>query len=289
MIMCISPSRPTRIFRRAIGVVLWAVVLTWVAIPHYAPLRAQAVMAEAPDLKGIDVIEHLGETIPLDLHFLNSDGDTVALSDYFQQGIPVILTLHYTNCPMLCSLVLNGLSTAVNSLSWMPGKEFEMVSVSIDPRDTPLQASALKERYSASLKHASGERPWAFLVGQKAQIDSLAEALGFEYYYVQKTGEYAHPALVFILTENGRISCYLYGIQYKERDLHLALLEASEGKIGSTIDRLILYCYHYDPEAGGYVAMAANIMKLGGVLTLIVLGLLLGILWGRERIRKRTA
>jgi protein SCO1/2 len=250
---------------------------------------AQLVQDSVPDLQRIDVIEHLGQTIPLDLEFLNSHGESVHLRDYFGRGKPVILSLHYTNCPMLCSLVLNGLSKTVNELAYTPGEEFQMLSVSFDPRETPQLAAAIKERYQGTLKVGAPADAWEFLVGPESHSKALAEALGFKYYYIEKTGEFAHPAVIFVLTQDGRISRYIYGINFKERDLRLALLEASEGKIGNTVDRLILYCFHYDPDAKGYVVLAGNVMKLGGAASLILLGLFLGFLWGKERLRKKSA
>jgi protein SCO1/2 len=247
---------------------------------------AQVVLENADDLKKIDVIEHLGETIPLDLAFVNPAGETVTLADYFNKDIPVILSLHYTNCPMLCSLVLNGLTNGVRQLAWQAGDKYQMLSISIDPAETPNQSAAIKERYLATLGKNTAPDAWDFLVGDETNINKLTGALGFQYFYIEETGEFAHPAVVFVLTEAGVVSRYLYGIEFKEQDLRMALLEASAGKIGNTIDRLILFCYHYDPDAEGYVVFAANIMKLGGVATVIVLGLFLGILWGRERRRK---
>jgi len=250
---------------------------------------AQVVQDSVPDLQRIDVIEHLGETIPLDLQFLNSRGDAVRLRDYFGRGKPVILSLHYTNCPMLCSLVLNGLSRAVNDLAYVPGEDFAMISVSFDPRETPQLSAAVQERYQGQLKASTPPEAWLFLTGPESHSKALAEALGFKYYFIEKTGEFAHPAVIFVLTQDGRISRYVYGINFKERDLRLALLEASEGKIGNTVDRLILYCFHYDPDAKGYVVLAGNIMKLGGAASLLLLILFLGFLWGKERIHRKSA
>ncbi len=250
---------------------------------------AQVVQDSVPDLQRIDVIEHLGEVVPLDLQFLNSRGDTVRLRDYFGNGKPVILSLHYTNCPMLCSLVLNGLSKVVNDLAYVPGKDFAMVSVSFDPRETPQLSAAIQERYQGALKTGAPLDAWDFLTGPESHSRALADALGFKYYYIEKTGEFAHPAVIFVLTPDGRISRYVYGINFKERDLRLALLEASEGKIGNTVDRLILYCFHYDPDAKGYVVLAGNVMKLGGAASLFLLILFLGFLWGRERFHKKSS
>jgi protein SCO1/2 len=252
--------------------------------------RASAQIADyAPaELEGIDVIEHLGDTIPPDLTFQDDTGKTVKLGDYFNRGKPVILILAYYECPMLCTLVLNGMSEGVSKLSWVPGADFQMVTVSIDPRETPDLAAGKKKVYLENLSKPVEGDGWAFLVGQESQSRALADALGFKYFYDEKTKQYGHPAVAFILTEEGKLSRYLYGIEFNPRDLKLALLEASEGKIGSTLDRIILYCYHYDADSQGYVVFATNVMKLGGAVTLVVLLVFLGIMWVRER-RKTKA
>ena len=256
----------------------------WVGAPAAV---AQVVRDDVPELKGIDVVEHLGDTIPLDLEFTDDHGQPVRLRRYFGQGKPVLLNLAYSNCPMLCTVVLNGVTNGVRELAWRPGSEFQMVTVSIDPRETADVAQARKDRYVASAGTMASEDGWAFLVGEESQSRQLADALGFMYYYDEELQQYAHPAVTFLLTENGVISRYLYGLEYKERDLRLGLLEASEGKIGTTIDRIILYCFHYDPDAKGYVVFAGNIMRLGGVITVVVLALFLGLFWSRERLRHR--
>ncbi|RJP82570.1 MAG: SCO family protein [Candidatus Zixiibacteriota bacterium] len=248
--------------------------------------QAQLIQERVPQLEGVGVVEHLGGKIPLDLTFQNARGDTVRLAEYFRQGTPVVLSMHYTNCPMLCSLVLNGLANTVRDMDWRPGNRFEMVSVSFDPEETPQLASAVKDRYVASLGPEAGPDAWHFLVGPEEHSKALAEALGFQYKWVPERQEYAHPAVIFVLAGDGTISRYLYGIEFKEQDLRLALLEASEGKIGNTIDRIILYCFHYDPEAGSYVVLAGNVMKLGGLATLILLGVFLGVLWSRDKVRR---
>ena len=251
-----------------------------------ANVRAQVVQDSTPELKKIDVIEHLGEQVPLDLTFTNDAGEAVKLGDYFHHGKPVILVLAYYTCPMLCTLVLNGLSDGVKGLDWLPGKEFQMLTISIDPTETPELAAGKKSRYLDNLGKQGIENGWRFFVGAENQSKALAEAVGFKYYYDTEQKMYAHPAVVFILTEDGKISRYLYGLEFKPRDLKLALLEASQGRIGNTIDRLILYCYHYDPSAKGYVMLAGRIMRIGGAITLILVALFLGTLWARERLRK---
>ncbi|MFH2054840.1 MAG: SCO family protein [bacterium] len=253
-----------------------------------ASLQAQVVKESDPQLKGIDVVEHLGEQIPLDLEFVNDAGDTVQLSHYFNQGRPVIIVLAYYTCPMLCTLVLNGVSDGLRELPWVPGDKFQVLTISIDPRETADLAAAKKHRYVESLNREGAAAGWDFMVGAESQSKALAEALGFKYYWDEANQQYAHPAVVFVLTEDGKISRYLYGLEFKPADLKLALLEASEGEIGSTVDRIILYCFHYDPEAGSYTVFAANVMKLGGVATMILLGAVLGLFWMRERHRRKA-
>ena len=238
---------------------------------------------DKPPVSGIDVEEHLGERIPLDLEFTNDEGKKVKLDEYFHQGKPVVIVLAYYNCPMLCTLVLNGLADAVKQTGWTAGKEYKIITVSIDTSETAELADQKRKSYLKYLARPDGDAGWRFHVGEQSQILGLASALGFKYFYVEDRKEFAHPAVVFILSEDGKISRYLYGIQFKERDFRLALVEASEGKVGNTLDRLLLYCFHYDPNAKGYVVMATNVMKLGGVATILLLGIFLAIMWKRDR------
>ena len=256
--------------------VLWA----------FYSLHGQAVTKNDPNLKKIDVIEHLGEKIPLDLEFKNDRDQLVKLSHYFNKGRPVLMTLAYYRCPMLCTFVLNGLVKSASSLPYIPGVEYQMVTISIDPTETVELAAAKKKNHVAALKKPGVEDGWDFLVGEGKNSKALAEALGFVYYYDEERNEYAHPAVSFVLTEDGTISRYLYGIEHKEQDLRLALLEASEGKIGNTLDKFILYCYHYDPSAKGYVLFAGNVMRFGGIITVLLLVGALFILWRKEVFKK---
>ncbi len=249
----------------------------------------QALQENPAQLRDIDVIEHLGDSIPLDLAFTDESGHAVQLQNYMDGTKPVILVLAYYECPMLCTLVLNGIAKTVKELAWIPGNEFRMVTVSIDPAETVQLAWGKKERYLKFLDKSGSEKGWSFLVGDSVAIRSLASALGFKYFYDETRDEFAHPAVVYIMTPQGKISRYLYGIDFKERDVRLALLEASNGKIGSTLDRLILYCYHYDPNAKGYVLFAQNVMKAGGALTVLIVGLFVGVLWRRERKKNQNA
>ncbi len=268
--------------QRSVRIINVALILIFMSIIQ-SHLFAQVVRDSVPELQKIDIVEHLGQTIPLDLTFVNDAGDTVKLGDYFRQGKPVIVTLAYYNCPMLCTMVLNGLSDGIRGLGLTPEKDFIVLTISINPTETATLASAKRTRYMENLGEKGKNNGWRFFVGEESQSRALADAIGFKYYYDEERKEYAHAAGAFVITEAGVISRYLYGLEFKERDLKLALLEASEGKIGSTLDRLILYCFHYDPAAKGYVMMAGNVMKLGGLLTLIIVTIFLSIFWARER------
>ncbi|MDZ4723797.1 MAG: SCO family protein [candidate division Zixibacteria bacterium] len=248
-----------------------------------ASVFAQVITDQNPQLQKIDIIEHLGDTIPLDLTFTDDLGQVVRLGDYFHKGKPIILTLGYYRCPMLCNLVMNGLNKGVKQLEWTPGDQFQMVTISINPEETPELALAKKQTYIVEFGKPGLEQGWSFLVGKESQSQTIADAIGFKYFFDESRDEYAHAAAAFVLTEDGRISRYLYGIDFKERDLKLALIEASEGKIGSTFDRLILYCFHYDPDAQSYVLFAGNLMKIAGLLTVMIVGTFLAIFWIRER------
>jgi len=267
------------------SIVLFFVVL----MMTNATVFAQSTDRNPQSLQKIDVNEQLGDTIPLDLQFTDHHGEQVALGKYFHQGKPVLFTLVYYECPMLCTLVLNGLRKSVDSLDWTPGEEYQMVAVSIDPRETPEMARSKHDAYLGSLEKEVSDNGWAFLVGEESQSRVLADALGFQYYYVEEKGIYAHPAVSYVLTENGKITRYLYGINHQKRNLRLALLEGSQGKIGNAADKLLLYCYQYDPDAEGYVLFAQNLMKVGGVFTVAVLGSVLGVFWWRESRKKETS
>lgn len=248
----------------------------------------QAVRNDVDELKKIDVEEHLGDTIPLDLNFYSEAGEPVTLRNYFHQDKPVILVMAYYSCPMLCTLVLNGMSEAAQKLPWDIGEKFEMVVVSIEPSETPELAQAKKENYLKGINQPNAADGWHFLTGAADQSKALADAVGFKYYWDEDQKQWAHPAVLMLVSPTGKITRYLYGIEYPERDLRLGLIEASEGKVGSTVDRIILYCYHYDPNAGGYVLFAQNVMMVGGLATVALLGLLILFLWLRERRHRAT-
>ena len=260
---------------------VWGIMVT--ASPY-----AQTVTAPTGDLAKIDIVEHLGSKIPLDLRFTNENGQAVTLHDYLGHDKPVLLMLGYYECPMLCNLVFNGVADGVRPMQWTPGREFQMVTVSFNPTETYQLAYAKKQNYLKYLNRPGVDSGWAFLVGEASQSEALTQAVGFKFIYDSTSKQYGHAAAIYVLADDGTISRYLYGIEFPSKDLKFALLEASQGKIGSTVDRLLMYCYHYDPASKGYVLFAQNIMKLGGGITLLLVAGLLTALWMRERtIRKR--
>jgi len=243
------------------------------------------------ELDGVGVSEHLGDRVDLvGLEFTDAaDGKSKKLSDFFSNGKPVILNLVYYECPMLCTMVLNGVTEGMKGLQWSVGKEFSVVTVSINPKDSSQMALAKKEVYleeyfdGAQRSSDLAKAGWYFLTGTEEQIKKLSTQVGFNYKYDAFQKQYAHPAVTFILTPEGVISRYLYGVSYQPRDLKLALLEASKGKIGNVLDRLLMFCYHYEPSARGYSLQAFRVMQLGAALTTLFLGSYLGIFWTRQR------
>jgi protein SCO1/2 len=266
------------------GVKSYIFIFTFIIylIVFYLSVHGQVIQSNPPELRGVDVDEHLGGFIPLYLKFTNSDGQTVSLDNYFHKDKPVIIVLAYYTCPMLCTMVLNGLGDGVRDLNLIPGKDYDILTISIDSSETPLLAEAKKTNYVNYVGRPDIASGWHFLVGRQNAIDSLAKALGFQYYYDEKQKQFAHPAVVFVLSPSGEITRYLYGLEYMPKDLRFALLEAARGKIGSTIDKIILYCYHYNPDAGGYTLFASRLMQIGGAATIVIILLFLGIFWRRE-------
>jgi protein SCO1/2 len=240
-----------------------------------------------PGLEGVGITEHLDARLPLDLTFYDETGREVALGSYFVKDRPVILTLNYYSCPMLCTLILNGLTDALQEIPWQPGRQFEIVTVSFDPTETSTLARLKKKSYLEAYGRAGAGEGWHFLTGEESSIRTLTDAVGFQYKWDDEQKQFAHAAAVFILTPDGRISRYLYGVLFEPKDLRLALLEASSGKIGSPMDQVLMYCYHYDASAGRYSIAAQQIMKAGGIFTVIVLGAWLFGFWLRERSRAR--
>lgn len=232
-------------------------------------------------LKQVGIDQKLDGQIPLDLTFRDEHGKPVQLRQFFGQK-PVILSLVYFNCPMLCTQVLNGLTGSLKLQSLDVGKDFNVLTVSIDPTDKPLVAEARQEMYTGMYGRAGAAQGWHFLTGEDAEIHSLADAAGFRYAFDPDSKQYAHASAILVLTPEGKISRYLYGISYPSRDLRLALVEASEGKIGSPVDAILLFCYHYDPHTGKYGLLISRVIQAGGGLTVLLLAILIVLLARRE-------
>lgn len=249
-------------------------------------LRAAAQPAgEQPRaLQGISIEQKLDQQIPLSLNFLDSDGRSVRLSDYFQDQ-PVVLALVYYDCPMLCNLILNGTLRALRAMDMTAGKEFQVVTVSFDPRETPKVADRTRKSYLEKYRRPEAERGWAFLTGSQDQIQSLTHAVGFRYRWDSETQQFAHAGALIVLTPEGKVSRYLFGVEYSPRDLRLSLVEASENRIGTAVDQILLYCFQYNPLTGKYSFAVMNILRAMGILTLVAIGgLILALIrWDRRR------
>jgi protein SCO1/2 len=235
-------------------------------------------------LKQVGIEQRLDNQIPLDLTFRDESGREVKLGEYFRGDKPVLLTLVYYECPMLCNQVLNGVVGTLGAMTFTPGKEFEVVTVSFDPREGPELASKKKESYLKRYRRENAGVGWHFLTGDKASIDALSESVGFRYVWDEQSKQFAHASAIMVATPKGKLSHYFYGIEYSPKDLRLALVEASEGKIGSPVDALILYCYHYDPATGRFAPVMA-VLRVAGVLT--VLGLAALVYYLTRRTRRR--
>jgi len=233
------------------------------------PMAAQRMEPAPKEVENVGVDAHLGVQVPLDLPFVDSDRTQVTLGRFFDGKRPVVLTLNYSNCPMLCSLQLNGLFEGLGRMAWNLGENFQMVTVSIDPRELPERAQSTKQKYLKLYGRPGVANGWHVLTGEDKHIRRLADAVGFRYRYVHATGEYAHAAVTMILTPDGRVSRYLYGIEYDPQTIKLSLLEAGEGKIGSALDQIILFCFHYDETKGRYGPAAMTVMRVAAVLGVI--------------------
>jgi protein SCO1/2 len=250
------------------------------------------VAQHAPDwLQQVGLEQRLHEDIPLDLAFVDETGKPVHLREYFG-GKPVILTLAYYDCPNLCTLVLNGLLKALRALSLTVGTHFNVLTVSINPADTPTLAAAKQAQYTrgygrAKAANADATHGWHFLTGEPEAIQRLTQAVGFRYTYDETQGEFVHATGMMVLTPQGQLSRYFYGVEYAPRDVQFGLMEAAAHKIGSPIDRLLLLCYHYDPQSGTYSLAIVRVLRVAGVVTVVALGTCMGVLLHRER-RKRA-
>ena len=285
-VRCVDYSKPDS---GAFGLwllTLWLAVLGWSAlvvgeaIPSQEYVDPGGRMEPTPDeLAQVAITPNRGAQVPLEIPFVDSARGEVTLGDSFDGTRPVILTLNYSNCPMLCSLQLNGLFAALEQLQWDIGENFQMVTVSIDPLETPEEAEATKQRYLKLYGRPGVGDAWHSLVtSNEEDIHSLADVVGFGYAYDARTEEYAHPAVAIVLTPDGRVSQYLTGVVYEPQTVRLALLEAGQGQIGSTLDMVLLYCLQFDPERGRYT-VAMNVMRAGGLVTLLALAGMIFAFW----------
>ncbi len=257
------------------------------------PLKGAAPGRPAAEMPGplaeVGFDQRLGEAVPAELAFTDFAGRPVALGDYFGER-PLVAALVYYECPMLCGMVLDGLTRALRTLDFKPGRDFDVLVTSFDPRETPAQAAAARrrtlERYGREPPPGDDDGGWHFLTGDRQAIDRLASTLGFRYAEVEGSEQFAHAAGIVLLTPEGRISRYLYGLEYAPRDLRLGLVEAAGGSIGGVVEKVLLYCFHYDPVTGRYSAAAMNLLRAAAAATVAVLAGFLLLQWRRERRRQ---
>jgi protein SCO1 len=274
-----------RLIRRSVAVAVTALVWSAPAVAQVgvtAPAPGDATSARPGLLSKIHIEQHRNRQLPLDLPFVDESGKHVRLGDYFGKR-PVVMALAYYECPMLCTQVLNGLVTALTVMNFEPGREFDVVVVSFNPREGPGLASQKKASYLERYGRDHTAAGWHFLTGEQSSIDALTDALGFRYAYDDAIKQYAHGAAIKVLTPKGHISKYFYGIEFSARDLRLGLIQASEERIGTPIDDFLLFCYHYDPATGKYGASVIRMVRLGGILTVLAFLSFLTINLRRER------
>ena len=241
-----------------------------------------------PYLQNVGIEQHLDGQVPPDLKFVDETGRSLKLGEYFSKR-PLILNLVYYNCTMLCGEALAGLTGAMKMVKFDVGNEFEVVTVSFNPQETPAIAAAKKQDYLKRYGRPGAASGWHFLTGPAESINALTKAVGFQYQYDPRINQYAHATAILVLTPQGRISRYFYGVDYPPKDLRMGLVEASQGKIGNAVDQVLLYCYHYDPATGKYGAVVSNILRLGGSLTIVIVGSLLLILFRLEKSAPRRS
>lgn len=267
-------------------------LLTVMGLPAFAQINSGITSppanARPPRLQNVGIEQHLNAQIPPDLTFRDEAGKTVKLGDYFGRK-PLILNLVYYNCTMLCGEALAGLASAMRLVKFDVGNEFDVITVSFDPRETPEMAAAKKIDYVKRYGRPDAAAGWHFLTGPPDSINSLTKAVGFQYQYDEKTNQYAHATAIMVLTPQGRISRYFYGVDFPPKDLRMGLVEASQNKIGNAVDAVLLYCYHYDPATGKYGAMVGNILRLAGTATILLIGGLILILWRLDRSATKKA
>lgn len=259
--------------------------------PLYAPRTydpSQTTSSGLPDiLKKVGIEQKLGDQLPLDTEFRDENGRVVKLGDFFSSGRPVILAFVYYECPMLCNEVLNGLTGSLKGISFDAGKEFDVVAISFDARENekPDLAKNKKMSYMERYNRPGTEKGWHFLTGSQESIDKATQAAGFNYQWDEKSEQFAHAGGVIIVTPDGKLARYFYGIDYGPKDVKFGLMEAADKKVGNAAEQLFLYCYHYDPATGKYGLSVLRVMRLGGIATLVGIGVLLFVFLRRDKTR----
>ena len=273
-------------FARLVGCALLPVVFATTvhgAATTPGPLGSSGGQASTKPgpLEGVGIEQHLGAKLPLDTMFRDEEGTPVRLGDFFGKK-PVVMAMAYYECPMLCTLVLNGLVKSLRPLGFTAGEEFEVVVISIDPKEGPELAKAKKAAYLEEYERRGSGAGFHFLTGEEPAIRAVADTLGFSYRFMEETGEFAHAASIYVATPQALVSHYFFGVEFSSRDLRLALVEAANGKIGNLVDELMLFCYRYDPASGKYSAAALGVVRLGGVMTVLSLAGFIGLSRWRE-------
>ncbi len=265
-----------------------AAQMTGTPTPGYLSSPGVSSSSMPTALREIGFDQNIDQKLPLDATFRDESGQTVTLGSYYGKR-PVLLAFIYYECPMLCTQVLNAMTATISTMSLTAGKDFELVLVGIDPRETPAQAAAKKTEYLRRYKREGAEAGWHFLTGDDPEIKRVANAAGFRYAWDEQTQQYAHPTGIIVTTNDGRLARYLFGIEYGPRDLNLSLVEASEGKVGSFADQLLLYCYHYDPMTGRYGLYVMRTLRVAGVATVLLIGTFIVVMVRREKSQQNAA
>jgi protein SCO1/2 len=284
--LCVSPSRFA-----ALGVCIFHLAFCISASAQGAPggmprESAGAASSETPKpLENVTFEQRLETRLPLDTPFKDETGRDVTLGDYFGPR-PVVLAFVYYSCPMLCTQILNGVSSAVKAMPFTVGEDFDVVFVSFDHRETPRMAAEKKTAQLADYHQSDTARGWHYLTGSESSIAKVTSTAGFSYRWDESSGQFAHVSGVLVVTPDGRLSRYFYGVEYSPKELRMAIVESGDGKIGSAVDQLLLYCYHYDPTTGQYGVVAMNVVRLGGAVTLVLLG---GFIWVMRRRERRES
>lgn len=279
------------LFTAIAGIPAWAQKNEHYNSPLYSPRKYDPTISEAngiPEaLKKVGIEQKLGAQLPLDTELKDENGQLVRLGDYFKAGRPVIVAFVYYECPMLCNQVLNGLTGSLKGMSFNAGAEFDVVAISFDARefDSTEIARNKKLGYMERYGRPGTEKGFHFLTGKQEMLDKVTSAAGFTYEWDEKTNQFAHAAAVMVATPEGKLSRYHFGIDYAPRDLKFSLMESSESRVGNAAEQLLLYCYHYDPASGKYGLAILNVIRLGGIATLIGMGLMAMVFWRRNKSR----